>query len=361
MPNPAHVPESRIFPLDIRLDSELFQDPVTYLDDIARRFPDGIYFSPKNGGHWVIGGYKAYSEAALAPEVFSSKQVVIPPGDASPLLIPINIDPPDHAKYRQAIAAGFSPVRMRKQEKAIREFAISLIEGIADRGECDFVSAVGEPLPITVFMNLVGLPLERLGEFRDWAMTALADIDPMAREHAIGLIMTFMAEVIEQRRENRGTDMISDLFDAQIDGRPLTMEEMQAYCLLFFLAGLDTVVNGMSFGIRHLAMNPDTQTQLRENPSLVPAYVEESLRRYSFVNVGRVLTRDTEFYGMTMKKGEMVMLSQAAANLDPEVFTDPRDFKLSRKGPKHVAFNTGPHVCLGAHLARIELAILYEE
>jgi len=358
---PAHVPADLVYTMDIRLDEELKKDPIDYLNNIARQFPNGIYYTPKNGGHWVISGYQALCDAARKPDLFSSRKVNIPPVESPYLLIPINIDPPAHGKYRQAIAAGFSPAKMRDMEGYIREFSINLIEAVKDKGGCDFVHAVAEPLPITIFMQLVGLPVSRLDEFRGWAMSALSDTDPAVRQECLEKIVGFMTQTIEERRVKRGKDMISDLFDATIDGRPLTMEEMQAYCLLFFLAGLDTVVNGMSFGVRHFAQHPELQQQIRDNPEIIPAVVEEALRRYSFVNTARQVTRDCEFHGVQMKEGEMVMLCEAAADLDPEAFANPLEFDITRKGVRHVAFNTGPHSCLGAHLARIELGILYEE
>jgi len=210
-----------------------------------------------------------------------------------------------------------------------------------------------------VFMRWVGLPLERASEFRNWAVTALTTTDPAVRMDMLMQITAFMSEVIEQRRQQPGSDIISSLFSADIDGRPLTTEEIQAYCLLFFLAGLDTVVNALSFGVRHLAENPDLQAQIRSNSAIVPGVVEEALRRYSFVNTARVVTRDYDFDGVRLAQDDMVMLSEAAADQDPQAFENPQEFILDRKGPRHVAFNTGPHACLGAHLARIELAIAY--
>ena len=356
---PAHVPAELIYEFDYLTDTALLTDPHQRFAELGARFPGGIFYSTANGGHWVLTSYERFCAAARTPEIFSSNKVNIPPTEQPFLLIPINIDPPEHGHYRAAIAPAFAPAKMRTMEPAIEELSRELITAVAPDGHCEFVSAVAEPLPISIFMRWVGLPLERRLEFRDWAVTALTSTEPPVRMENMLKITGFMSEVIEERRQHPGDDIISSLFSAEIDGRPLKTEEIQAYCLLFFLAGLDTVVNAMSFGVRHLATDHDLQARIRNNPDVVPAVVEEALRRYSFVNTARVLTRDYNFDGIQLAEGDMVMLSEAAADLDPNAFENPQEFILDRKGPRHVAFNTGPHACLGAHLARIELTVAY--
>jgi len=134
---------------------------------------------------------------------------------------------------------------------------------------------------------------------------------------------------------------------------------MEDYACLLFIAGLDTVINGIGFGIRHLASNPHLQADLRKNPKLIPEAAEEILRRYSFVVPQRRIARDTELGGQTLKAGDTIGLYLPAAGLDPEAFPAPEQFDLERENKAHIAFGAGPHRCIGSHLARIELQSLY--
>lgn len=359
---PAHIPADLVYNYDFFSDPELLANPHQRLRDLTERFPGGLFYSPAHGGHWVITGYQALTDCSRDAELFSSVETTIPRRTASFRLIPVNIDPPEHAKYRRVIASAFSPRLIRSLEDSTRQFVNELIDQVADKGSCEFVNAIAEPLPITVFMKLVGLPLERMPEFREWASVALSSPDMNARMMTIQTIVGFITEtILALQQQPPREDLLSVLVHSEIDGRPLTLEELQAYGLLLMLAGLDTVVNGMAFGIHHLARHPELQEEIRTNPACVPAVVEEMLRRYSFPNTVRSLTRDAEFHGVNMKKGDMVMCVLGAADLDEKAYANAETFDANRKGPRHVAFNTGPHNCAGASLARMELGLLYEE
>jgi cytochrome P450 len=151
------------------------------------------------------------------------------------------------------------------------------------------------------------------------------------------------------------------LWRTEIDGKPMTLELMENYGVVLFIAGLDTVMNGMGFGMRHLATDFALQDQLRANPKLVPEAGEELLRRYTFTVPVRRVAKDLEFDGVPMKAGDRVMLFLAGADLTPSEFPQPEQFDLKRENKVHIAFGGGPHRCLGSHLARVELQILYEE
>src|SRR5262249_26472854 len=157
------------------------------------------------------------------------------------------------------------------------------------------------------------------------------------------------------RRENPRDDLISLLWQSTVDGEPLTLEDMQNYCVLLFIAGLDTVMNGMGHGIRHLAMDLALQDELRAHPKMIVEGAEELLRRYGFVAVPRLVARDLDYDGAPLKRGERVTLFYPMANLDPREFAEPGKFDLGRENKVHLTFGGGPHRCLGSHLARIEL------
>jgi cytochrome P450 len=170
-----------------------------------------------------------------------------------------------------------------------------------------------------------------------------------------------MSELIRERRIERKGDLISDLIDAEIDGRPATDEELQGYCLTLFSGGLDTITNSMAFAINQLAEDPALQARLRAEPGRANDAVEEVLRRYAVAPANRIVMRDAEFGGVELRKGDRVMFLIAAANLDPKVFPDPMAFDLDRENQAHITFNSGPHRCVGSHLARLEMRIFLEE
>lgn len=358
---PPHVPPERVVDFDFYDDRRYREagDMHAGIVALVKETPPGIFFTPAHGGHWVITTHRLMLDATRRTEVFSSRRMGLPPMEGEPRQIPINLDPPQHGTYRMPLMKAFAPAAMAALEPRIRRLAGELIDKVVADGRCDFAIAVAEPLPVIVFMEMMGMPLERLAEFRVWVHQMLSDTPE--RVTAYGNVAELMAGLIAERQERRREDLISRLIDADIDGRPPTFEELQAYCLLLFVAGLDTVANGMSFGIRHLAREPELQARLRAEPGRITAAVEELLRRYTFTVPARIVAQDAEFGGVTLRKDDRVLLLLPAADLDAAAFPRPTEFDLDRENSVHVAFNSGPHRCVGSHLARLELRILYEE
>jgi cytochrome P450 len=206
----------------------------------------------------------------------------------------------------------------------------------------------------------MGMDTTRLREFRGWVYDMLSnDNDRRARSHLD--IANMMAPLIAARQDEPREDLISELVHSEVNGKRLTFDEVQAYCLLLFGAGLDTVANSLGFNMNYLAGDQSLQERLRADPSLIPEAVEESLRKFGIADVVRIVARDAEFGGVQLKAGERVMLMLAAGNYDPKVFPDPVAFDLDRENKTHISFNTGPHRCVGSHLARIELKLFLEE
>lgn len=369
---PDHVPDAAVYDFDMFADPEYLNNPHARLLDLVQNAPP-VFWTPRHGGHWVLVSYQANFDAARDVETFSSEimpQEMIqellkqlpPETPRIPQPFPINLDPPLHGKYRMPIQGVFSPKTVNKLQDDIRQLAIELIDQVADQGGCEVMSSLAEPLPVKVFLKMLGLPLERMPEYRALVeqQMSLKESDPESMNHIIQIVAA-MRETIEQRRDNPQDDILSMLWSVQIDGKPITQDEVENYSLLLFIAGLDTVMKSIGYSVEALARNPDLQTQLRDNPELIPEAVEELLRRYSFVIPIRYIGKDTVFQGIPMKAGERVRLFLPTANLDSAEFPQAEQFDLNRERKTHIVFNAGPHRCLGSHLARLELQILIRE
>ena len=358
MARPDHVAAEKVVDFDFYNDLSV-DDPHELIANLAKENP--VFWTPRNGGHWVLAGHPEIFEAVRNTEVFSSHRMSIPPTPYEQQQIPINIDPPMHAIYREPLSRAFSPKGMMALQDDIRNLAIELIEKVRPNGRSDFALDVAEPLPVTIFMRLMGLPLDQLGLYRQWVNQLLISSDPVRKTEAAQQVNEAMSAIVRDRMEKRENDLISVLLDTSIDGREVTFEEMQGFCLLLFIAGLDTVMNGMCYGVRHLAQHPELQAQLRADPSLITDMMEETLRRYTFTMPPRVINQDHEAFGVRFRKDDMVLLMLPGADLDGREFADPKNFNLDRENKVHIAFNSGPHRCVGSHLARIEMRIVYEE
>ena len=368
---PAHVPDSLVYDFDFNADPAYVEHPHARAVDLVERAP-GIFWTPRNGGHWVVLPYQAQLDAFRNWEVFSSEHfspeeydlmmAALPPEQRVPAPIPICVDPPLHPKLRAPLVSTFTPKAVKGLESQVRDLAERLIGDIAPNGRCEFMHEVADLYPVEIFLQMFGLPLEREREYREIAKEQLsgASPDPMAAMAMLRGIADVMKDTLLDRRDNPKDDMISLLWAAEIDGEPMTFEVMESYCAILFIAGLDTVVNSMGFGARHLAANPDLQDELRGDTEAIAAASRELLRAYGFVGPMRVIKQDTEFYGVSMKQGDTVQLFTPAAGYDRTAYADPEVFDLHRDGPPHLSFAIGPHFCLGAHLARLELETIYD-
>ncbi len=370
---PAHVDDAFVYDFDNFRDPGYLADPHARIAEMIRDAPS-VFWTPRNGGHWMIIGHEAVFKASRDVAAFSSEfvpQAMIKTMIASmpagtphiPQPLPINIDPPEHTMYRAPLQGAFSPKSMLALKDDIRALAAGLIDDIKAKGHCEFMAEVAEPMPVQVFLKMFGLPLEKQVQYREIVKGHLATPESDARESMKKLvnIAAVMHDTLIERRDNPQNDIISLLWQTEIGGKPTTLDDMENYCVVLFIAGLDTVMNGMGHGVRHLASNPDLQAQLRANPKLVAEASEELLRRYTFTVPPRIVGKDMAFEGAEMRKGERAFLFLPAADLDPREFENPELFDLKRESKVHIAFGTGPHRCLGSHLARIELQVLYEE
>lgn len=366
-PFPAHIPPHLIRDFDLWAELTAQGENAYVWAAALHQTTPPIFWISRLGflpGTWVPRRAEDLRRILQDPQTFSS--VGLTPysmllGD-SWRLAPLEIDPPEHAKYRALLNPLFTPKKVEALEQDIRLLANQLIDDVIAQGRCDFNEAFAKPFPTLIFLTLMGWPLEDRPLFQHWTQTLIKSFDMQTVTDNARAITTWIRNHIAERRANPGDDFTSYLLASEIDGRPLTDDEMLGINFLIFIAGLDTVTSCLGLFFRHLARNPEQQAQLRTNPELIGDAVEELLRSYSIVNMRRTVTCDVQIGEATMKKGDMVLISTELANLDPEVFdeADKVDFQRSAGASPHMAFSYGVHRCVGSHLARRELRIAME-
>lgn len=318
----------------------------------------------------VISRYEDVIWALRHPEIFSSEMSMeLALGTHRPM-IPQQIDPPAQTRFRKILDPRFSRKRMRAIEPDARQHAIDLIEAFVDQGECEFNSAMAIPLPCSVFLRFMGLPLDDLELFLDLKDRIIRpavksdQLEEMAgiRAAAGNQIYEYFEKMIDVRRAQPKDDVMTYLVEATLDGERLTRHEILDICYLFLIAGLDTVTATLGCNFAYLAANPEQRRKLVGNPALIPNAVEELLRWETPVSaVPRIVKQDVTLGGVDIKEGELVTLLLGAANTDDREFGDGTRVDFERERNRHLAFGGGPHRCLGSHLARMELEVAMEE
>jgi len=307
-------------------------------------------------------------------ELFSSASPMAM-GNVRPL-IPLNVDPPAHSKYRKILDPLFAPKRMDEQEADITDRVNRFIDAFADRGECNFTEEFAELFPSSVFLGLMGLPESELAtmlRLRDGVLhpdkmdpSVMVDLERRRQiNEATALeIYSYFEHWLDERRRTPQNDILTHFLTAEIDGDKLSHEEILDICFLFLIAGLDTVSDSLTCFYAFLATHPDHRRQIVDDPAIIPGAVEELLRWESPVHqgIGRTATTDTTLpNGESIAAGTTVVPVLGAANLDPVEFGDPMDVRFDREGNRHIAFGGGVHRCLGSHLARRELRVTLRE
>jgi cytochrome P450 len=349
-------------------DSNLFLDPET------GRHPQAFYKKARAAGAAVPGAFggivvtrRAEVEFALQhPEIFSSAMEAVDLGQSVPL-IPLQVDPPEHSKYRKLLDPIFAPKRMNLIEPDIAQLVNELIDGFIDTGSCEFTTALAEPLPSAVFLRLIGLPVSELPMFLEMKNGILrpegSEIDEVKANQKVNAaeVERFFAETLAERRKSPQEDLLSMFASAEVSGNRLTDDEILGICFLFLIAGLDTVTDSLECFFAFLAQNPEQRRLIVEDPSIIPTAVEELLRWETPVTgVSRVAKEDADVGGCPVHKGDHVGVSIGSANTDEQSLPDAYDVILTRNS-KHLAFGAGVHRCLGSHLARLELRTTLRE
>jgi cytochrome P450 len=355
------------------VDQEPF-DPNLFLDPETGRNPQAFYKRARDSGAVVAGPFggidvmrRSEVEFALQhPEIFSSAMEAVDLGQSVPL-IPLQVDPPEHSKYRKLLDPIFAPKRMNLIEPDIAQLVNEFIDRFIDDGSCEFTTALAEPLPSSVFLRLLGLPVSELAMFLEMkngilrpAGNDLEEVQANQKANA-GAVERFFAETLADRRKKPQEDLLSMFATAEVGGDKLTDDEILGICFLFLIAGLDTVTDTLECFFAYLAQHPDQRQLIVQDPSIIPTAVEELLRWETPVTgVARVAKEDVELGGCPVHKGDHVGIGIGSANTDERALTDAYDVILTRNS-KHLAFGAGVHRCLGSHLARLELRTTLRE
>ena len=324
-----------------------------------------VWRDPRNG-LWGVSTYDLVKQAERQPKRFSNAQGIRPDHGAVPSMI--DSDDPAHWQRRRLVSKGFTPRRVRDQEEAIRRTARTLVDAVAEREEFDLVWDLAAWLPLITIGDLLGVAppdREQLLHWSDDLMRALGSSDPdlkQAQTVAAAGYFEYASAVIRARRESPTDDLMGILVEAEVDGQRLSDFEILYESMLLLIGGDETTRHVISGGAHQLLLERDRWEALIADRSLLPSAIEEMLRWVSPIkNMARTAVEDTELGGQQIRAGEKLLLLYPSANRDEAVFKDPFTFDIRRTPNDHVAFGHGPHHCLGANLARLELQVLFEE
>ncbi|BBZ52600.1 cytochrome P450 [Mycobacterium heidelbergense] len=311
-------------------------------------------------GHYYLTRREDVLAALRNPRVFSSRLALQPPGYPLPV-VPLAFDPPEHTRYRKILQPYFSPLGLNKSRPVLQRHAAEMIAELAERGKCEVMADFASLYPFQVFLDLYGLPLEDRDRLIGWKDAVVAD-KPYLSQADIDQgheLLAYLTDVIRQRRQNPGSDMLSQVMTGEGNFSDL---ELLGMSHLLILAGLDTVTAAIGFSLFELARRPELRDELRDNPRQIRVFIEEIVRLEPSAPVApRVTTEMVTIGGMTLPAGTPVRLCMAAVNRDGSDAMSTDELVVDGKVHRHWGFGGGPHRCLGSHLARIELTIIVAE
>jgi cytochrome P450 len=360
---PAHVPPELVRSIGLTEGPEFLAAPHAYMAKLQETQPPVFYDVSSHGGAWSLLKHEDAFFMLRRADLFTNQGATPFPRDpAFPFqFIPIEIDPPGHRKYRAILDPTFSPQGVLRLENNIRKLANDLIDQFIDKGVCEFTEEFGRPLPVSVFLDLMGLPQEMRDTFVKWAMGLLHSQDRAVMGNSMREITAYLKQVIKEKTEKPDGRVISQIAHAKPDGQPMTELEIFGFVIFLFIAGLDTVFATLNNVWVWLAENPDRRKEIIDSPQNILGVVEELLRVFSVTFSGRTLTKDIELRGVRMKKGDKVTSILPTCNYDPEVFPNPTVVDFHRQRKPILAFAGGVHSCMGSHLARLEIKIALTE
>lgn len=339
------------------------------------REQDSILYTPMRGGAWLVTSFPDVSDGLRDPRLSNARAnaffAALPPearGEFAELHATLSrwllfYDPPRHTRLRKLLGKAFSQSSIESLRARIERVVSDLLQPGLSRGSMDLITEFAFLVPIQVIVEMLGVPASRRDDFIVWSgdigqLTggAAPTLEVCRRtQQSVRSMIEFLRGQVAERRKRPTDDILSMLVNAEEDGDALTEDELYAQCVMLLFAGHETTRNLIGNGIHALLQHPEQLAKLRQDPTLIRPAVEEMLRFDSPVQmISRVITTDFEWKGHALKQGQFAMLFIAGANRDPAYFPRPDEFDITRRDNKHIAFAFGPHVCLGAGLARLE-------
>ena len=362
---PDHVPPDLIVDFDFFDVPEGLADPAEIWHGLVKSGAPRIFYTPRNGGHWVFLDYADIVHAYRDHSIFSTYQTPIPPIEPFPVVQPQGVDPPAHNVFRRLLAPMFTPIAVRAMTAELERRAAGLIDDFAAEGRCDFIRDYAERFPTNTFLYLFGLPEERLEEFLELANIFFRSTDPAVRAANIEAIYAVLDALFREKLAAPGEDIASAIVTARDEeGHPHDWTDILNCGFLLFVAGLDTVTNTMAYIWRYLAITPAARQYFRDRldePDAFLRAIEELMRINAVSNLFRRVTHDCEFRGVAMRANDRVVLPNTVANRDPKIFRDPDSIDLDREVNVHVTFGVGRHRCIGSHLAKREVMVSLQQ
>jgi cholest-4-en-3-one 26-monooxygenase len=337
-----------------------------------------VYWHPEEvaprGGYWAVTRYDDCVHVNRDWEHFSSARrgSLFHEMDDDQLaqqqLMMVNMDPTMHTRYRRLVNKGFTPKMVRDLEASIVGYADGIIDSVCERGTADFVEEISAELPLLVIAELLGVPQEDRRMVFEWSNEMIGSDDPEYQRldkepgEAAMQVYSYAEELASQRRAAPRHDLISVLIDAEVEGEKLDQLELDLFFLLLIVAGNETTRNLMSGAMTAFFEHPDQWELLRQHRELLPNAVEEMLRFVTPVmHFRRTATQDVELGGQQIKEGDKVVFWHTSANRDERAFENPDTFDVTRSPNNHIAFGGGgPHFCLGANLAKMEITVMFD-
>jgi cholest-4-en-3-one 26-monooxygenase len=326
---------------------------------------------------WAVTRHADIIQVATQPQLFSSAGGITLDMDLSGLdVVPemiVYLDPPRHGPMRQVANKKFLKSAVRARSEEIERIAAEIVDQASTAGEireCDFADTFAAPFPVAVISWVLGVPHSDWAHHFRWTNEIIGKDDPEYRRpgespeqtsmRARGELHRYFKAMIKQRREEPQDDLVTQLVQSEIDGVPLTQQQLISYCELLVEAGNQTTRDAIAGGMQAFCEHPAEWGKLQARPELLPDAVEEILRWVTPISYfARTATEDCELHGQTIRAGDKVALYWASANRDEEVFEDPFEFRIERPPTPHIVFGFGPHMCMGAHVARVELQSMF--
>lgn len=336
--------------------------------------PVSFHLEPAGPGFWVLAKHADVKWASRNPEIFSSARggTNLPDLDPESLAqvraLMLNMDPPEHRRFRNLVNKAFTPRMVGSLLPRVQRLARQIVNGVCERGACDFVNDVASHLPMAVICEMMGVPPEDRQGIYDLTNRLIGFDDPefqtSPEDGKLAAIEMFVyaAKMAERARRSPGDDLTTLLLQAEIDGNRLSELEFNSFFMLLCVAGNETTRTVTTHGIHALIRHRDQMRRVQQDLSLLDSAVEEILRYEPAVHYfRRTATRDVELRGQRIHEGDKITMWYPSANRDEEVFADSDGFDVARSPNDHLAFGVGEHFCLGSHLARMELRVIFRE